>query len=113
MVYFANIILFYENNVLGYFAYYDLSIKNFNEASLDNIDYDKIGAYYQKIIFDIRAFVVENQTKYPFNFEEIFDDDILIAKHQGDLDAEYSKLVEENNALHTDIKNLLKEDIKL
>lgn len=105
--------LFYENNVLGYFAYYDLVINNFNSLNISDIDYDKVGAYYQKTIFDIRAFVVENQTKYPFNFEKTFEDEMLIARHQGDLDVEYSKLVDENKALHTDISNLLNKDIRL
>lgn len=104
--------LFYDNNVLGYFAYYDLCINNFKEVT-DDVDYDKVGAFYQKIIYDIRAYVVEHQTKYPFNYKDLFDDEILIAKHQGELDVEYTRLLEENKALHTDITNLLKKDIKL
>ena len=104
--------LFYDNNVLGYFAYYDLCINNFKEID-DEVDFDKVGAYYQKIIFDIRAYVVQNQDKYPFNFKEVLEDDLLIAKHQGELDVEYSKLLAENKALHTDIKNLIEKDIKL
>ena len=104
--------LFYDNNILGYFSYYDLSIKNFKEASED-VDYDKVGSYYQQIIFDIRAYVIEHQEKYPFNYKDMFEDEILIAKHQGELDVEYSKLLEENKALHTDIKNLLDKEIKL
>lgn len=105
--------LFYENNILGYFSYYDLSINNFKELEITDKDYDKIGAFYQKTIFDIRAFVVENRNKYPFTFKDILEDDILIAKHQGDLEVELSRLREENKALHTDIFNLLNKDIKL
>ena len=104
--------LFYDNNILGYFSYYDLCIKSFKNAD-ENIDYDRVGAFYQKTIYDIRAYVVENQEKYPYNFKEMFEDEMLIAKHQGDLDVEYSRLVEENNALHKDITNLLKKEIKL
>ena len=104
--------LFCDNNLLGYFSYYDLCIKNFKEASED-VDYDKTGAFYQKIIYDIRAYVLEHQDKYPFNYEHIFQNEMSIAAHQGDLDVEYNNLVEENKALHTDITNLLNKEIKL
>ena len=105
--------LYQQHNYETYFADYDLNKELFKEKDYQNVDFEKYVAYYMSLMQNITADINDKKTKYPFTKENVFEDEITIARERGDFRAVLSKVSEANKAIKADFKALYGENVEL
>lgn len=105
--------LYQQDNYQTYFAAYDLNKEIFVEKNFEGVDFDKYVSYYMTLMQNITLDTKERKNNYPFNKEEVFTDEISIARESGDFKARLNKILEANKAIKEDFKAAYGEDISL
>ena len=105
--------LYQQNNYQTYFAAYDLYKNMFVEDDFHNVDFEKYINYYMNLMQKINMDTINKKKGFPFNKEEVFEDEISIARERGDFKANLSKLKEANKAIKEDFKLAYGEIVEL
>ena len=105
--------LYQQNNYETYFADYELNKELFNEKNFSNVDFDKYINYYMNLMQKITYDINQRKNKYPFDKENVFVDEISIARERGNFRANLTKISEANKAIKLDFKALYGKIVEL
>ncbi len=105
--------LYQQNNCQTYFAAYDVYKDALIKKDFSNEDFDKYTNFYINLMQKITLDTKERKNKYPFTKEEVFEDEITIAREKGDFRAKLNKLREANNSIKKDFIEAYGENVEL
>lgn len=106
-------LLYQQDNYQTYLASYEMFINTFSEKNFLGVDFDKYVNEYMNIMQRISLDIENKRKNFPYNKEEVFEDETTIAREMGDFRAKNNILVEANNAIHKDFVLAYGEDVKL
>ena len=105
--------LYQQNNYTSYFATYDLFKNLFTYKDYHDVDFEKYVNIYMNLMQRINSDTVKRKQGYPYTKEEVFEDEITIAREKGEFRAKLTKLIEANKAIKEDFKAIYGEVVEL
>lgn len=103
---------YYENNYNAFQMLLDLN-KNLKKIDIPEEKYIEASQYYYSIMQQIKLDVDKRKNAYPYDKENVFNDEITIASEEAEFKVEMSKLLGINTSLHKDLVSAYGEDISL
>ena len=105
--------LYLDNNLLAYEAFLDLQKSFIRPCQLTEKDYNNANAYYYQIRTNLVAEMEKKKHEYPYSLENVFENEMSIARHRANHIIENNKLRALNKSLHKDVIQVYGEDVNL
>ncbi len=106
-------LLYQQNNYDTYFASYELFKDKFVKKDYHGVNLEKYANFYFTFMQRITVDTNQRKNKFPYIKEEVFEDEITVAREKGDFKARINKLIEANKAIKKDFKEVYGEIIEL
>lgn len=105
--------LYQQNNYNTYFASYELFKNLFTLKDYHGVDFDRYATIYMNLMQQITTDTVKRKQAYPYIKEEVFEDEISLAREKGDFKARINKLLEANASIKKDFVEIYGEMVEL
>ncbi len=105
--------LYYENNINGLKQILEDHKDLFKDVEIPEEEYNRVNGYYYNTRIQINKDRDEKSKKYPYDKSHATEDEISIAREEGDLRTKISKLKEMNQNLRKDCKANFNREITL
>lgn len=104
---------YFEDNFAMLDSLYNEYKKAFDVISFNESQYIEVAQYYYETSRGTDNQIYKMKHEYPLVKENVFEDELSIAREKSELRVHLNKLKEANKNLHKDIINLYGEDINL
>ena len=105
--------IYFENNLSGLNEILENSKNFLKHIEINEDNYSKYSNYFYDTDKKIKIDIKKKTDAYPYTKFDVFDDEISIAREEGELRASVNKLSEMNQVLHKDFVELFKRDVSI
>ena len=105
--------LYYENNMEGLKQIIEDHKDIFKDVEIPEEEYNRVSGYFYNTRFQLNKDRDEKSKKYPYDKAHATEDEISIAREEGEIRTKISKLKEINQQLRKDFKNNFNREITL
>ncbi|MGM9970721.1 MAG: hypothetical protein ACI35S_10050 [Anaeroplasma sp.] len=99
-----------NNNIDGFKELFELNKEIFRVIDIPEEQYNGISAFYYQNKLNINKDYNQKVSKYPYNKEKVFDNDMSIKAEEGELLIHLSNVKKLCNALHKDYESIYGKD---